>query len=59
MLTAMLIIGLVVVILGGGLLTLLTSRSAGNPSGELLERAKKRARDLAAAERTEDDNEHR
>lgn len=59
MLTAVLIIGLVVVILGGGLLTLLTSRSAGNPSGELLERAKRRARDLAAAERAEDDNERR
>jgi len=59
MLTAMLLIGLVVVIIGGGLRTLLTSRSAGNPSGELLERAKKRARDLAAAERAEDDKERR
>jgi hypothetical protein len=55
MLTTILIFGLVVVIIGGGLLTLLASRSAGNPSGELLERAKKRARDLAAAERAEDE----
>ncbi len=59
MLKVVLIIGLVVAVLVGGLLTLLTSRNSGNPSGELLERAKRRARELAEAERAEDDPERR
>jgi uncharacterized membrane-anchored protein YhcB (DUF1043 family) len=49
-LKTILIIGLVVAVLVGGLVTLLTSRSVGNPSGELLERAKKRAREQAQKE---------
>lgn len=59
MLKAILIIGLVVAVLVGGLVTLLTSRSFGNPSGELLERAKKRARESADAQRAEDDEDQR
>ena len=59
MLKVVLIVGLVLAVLVGGLLTLLTSRSAGNPSGETLERAKARARELAEAERGEDEQERR
>jgi len=56
---AILIIGLVVAILMGGVLTLLTSRSAGTPSAAVLERAKKRARELAEAERAEAEQDDR
>jgi hypothetical protein len=54
-----LIVGLVIAILVGGVLTLLTSRSAGTPSAAVLERAKKRARELADAERAEDGKDDR
>ena len=51
MLRAWIIIGLVVASLIGGLLALRSSRNAGMPDTEVLERAKKRAAELAAAER--------
>ncbi len=48
---AALIIVLVVVALVGLLLTLRTSRSAGMPSAEVLNRASKRAREQAASDK--------
>lgn len=51
MLRALLIIGLVIAVLVGGLFTLLSTRSLGTPSDEVLERAKKRARELGAADK--------
>jgi hypothetical protein len=48
---AVLVIVLVVGAIGGLLFTLRASRNAGTPSREVLERAQKRARDQAAAEK--------
>jgi hypothetical protein len=52
---AIIIIALVVGALIGGLLTLRSSGRLGMPSDAVLERASKRARDLAAAEKDEDE----
>jgi hypothetical protein len=45
-----LIVLLVVAVIGGGLLTLRSSRRSGMPSDEVLQRAAKRAREQAAKE---------
>lgn len=47
---ALLIWGVVVLVVFGLLLTLRTSRNAGMPSAEVLERAARRARELSQAE---------
>jgi hypothetical protein len=54
-LKAIIIIGLVIAVLVGGLLTLRRSGRAGMPDDEVLKRAAKRAREQAAA----DDEESR
>jgi hypothetical protein len=46
-----LIIGLIVAVLIGGLLTLRSSRGAGMPDAATLDRASKRARELEAEEK--------
>jgi hypothetical protein len=51
---AVLIIGLVIAVLIGGLLTLRSSRRAGMPDAATLERASKRARELDAQEKKHD-----
>jgi hypothetical protein len=50
-LKAVLIIVLVAALIAGLLFTLRTSRNAGTPSPDVLERAKERARAQAAAEK--------
>jgi hypothetical protein len=50
MLKSIIIIVLVVAVLGGGLLALKRSGRAGMPSQDVLDRATKRARNLAASE---------
>ncbi|HWX29383.1 MAG TPA: DUF2897 family protein [Steroidobacteraceae bacterium] len=54
MIKAIIIIVLVVGALIGGLLTLRSSGRAGMPSDEVLQRASKRAREQAAAEKDEE-----
>jgi hypothetical protein len=54
MVKAIIIIVLVVGALIGGLLTLRSSGRLGLPSGAVLDRASKRARELAAAEKDEE-----
>jgi hypothetical protein len=56
MLKAILIIVLVIGALIGGLLTLRSSSRTGMPEADVLERASKRARDLAAAEKKNPDD---
>jgi hypothetical protein len=53
---AIVIIVLVVGVLIGGLLTLRSSRSAGMPSQDVLDRAKERAREQASKDDKESDN---
>jgi hypothetical protein len=48
--TAIIVIGLVVAVLVGGLLVLRNSGSAGMPGPDVLDRAKKRSEQQAAAE---------
>jgi hypothetical protein len=48
---ALIIIVIVVAVIGGLLLTLRSSRNAGTPSREVLERAQERARAQAAEEK--------
>jgi hypothetical protein len=55
MLKALLIIGLVIAVLVGGLLTLRRSGQAGMPGDDVLKRAAKRAREQAAADDQESD----
>ncbi len=55
MLKAIIIIVIVLGALIGGLLTLRRSGQVGMPDAEVLKRASKRARDLAAAEKDERD----
>jgi len=50
MIRALLIILLVVGVVVGGLLTLRSSRNVGMPDADVLERAKKRARELKDVE---------
>jgi len=54
MFKAIIIIVIVIGVIIGGLLTLRNSGRAGLPSAAVLERASKRARDQAAAEKDED-----
>jgi hypothetical protein len=54
MLKAIIIIVVVIGVIVGGLLTLRNSGRAGLPSADVLERASKRAREQAAAEKKED-----
>lgn len=54
MLKAIIIVALVAGVLIGGLLVLRRSGSMGMPSGDAMERAKKRAREQAASENEED-----
>ncbi|HME38038.1 MAG TPA: hypothetical protein VKG63_03660 [Steroidobacteraceae bacterium] len=54
MFKAIIIIGLVVAVLIGGLLTLRNSGRSGLPNEDVLQRASKRAREQAAAEQRED-----
>ena len=54
MLKAIIIIGLVVAVLAGGLLTLRSSGRSGMPDDEVLKRAAKRAREQAADEDRDD-----
>ena len=58
MLKAIIIIVLVVAALVGGLLTLRNSGRTGLPDDAVLQRAAKRAREQAAAERKEDGSNH-
>jgi len=51
---AIVIVVLVVVVLGGGLLVLRSRGALGLPDADVMERAKKRAREQAAAEAEED-----
>jgi hypothetical protein len=51
MMRAILIILLVVGVVAGGLLTLRSSSNVGMPDADVLERAKKRARELDDAEK--------
>ncbi len=53
MLKTLLIIVLVVAVIGGGLLTLRSSRQAGMPGDEVLKRAAKRAKEQAAKDETD------
>jgi uncharacterized membrane protein (DUF106 family) len=55
MLKAIVIIVLVVGVIVGGLLVLRNSTTVGMPSDEVMNRAKKRARELAAAEKDDPD----
>ncbi|MDP9082298.1 MAG: DUF2897 family protein [Pseudomonadota bacterium] len=57
MFKALLIILLVVGALVGGLLTLRNSGRAGMPDAEVLQRASKRAREQAAAEKQQQDDQ--
>jgi hypothetical protein len=56
MLKAILIIGLVVCVLVGGLLTLRGSGRTGMPDADVLQRATKRAREQEAAEGNDKDD---
>jgi hypothetical protein len=56
---AIIIIALVVAVLVGGIFVLRSSTRAGMPSAEVLERAKRRARELAAAEKRDPDHDGR
>lgn len=47
----LIIVAVVVAVIGGLLLTLRTSRNAGTPSREVLDRAEERARKQAAEEK--------
>jgi hypothetical protein len=49
-----LIVALVIVVLLGGLLVLRSRGAMGMPSADVMERAKKRAREQAASEKDED-----
>jgi hypothetical protein len=53
MLKTIIIIVLVIAVLGGGLLTLRSSRRSGMPSDEVLKRATDRAREQAAKDEAE------
>jgi len=50
---ALVIIAVVVLLLGGGLLTLRSTRNVGTPTGARLERAKLRAREQAERDAAE------
>jgi uncharacterized membrane protein YciS (DUF1049 family) len=54
MLKALLIIGLVLAVLIGGILTLRSSVRTGMPNEEVLKRAARRARELDAADKDRD-----
>jgi Protein of unknown function (DUF2897) len=53
MLKTILIIVIVIAVLGGGLLTLRSSRRTGMPNDEVLKRAGERAREQAAKDEAE------
>ncbi len=53
MLKAIVIFVVVIAVLGGGLLTLRSSRRTGMPDGEVLKRASDRAREQAARDEAE------
>jgi hypothetical protein len=55
MLKALLIIGLVLAVLIGGILTLRSGARTGMPSEDVLKRAARRARELDAAEKDRDE----
>ena len=55
MITAIIVIALIVAVLVGGLLVLRNSGSVGMPGADVLDRAKKRSEEQAAA----DDKDHR
>lgn len=54
---ALVIIALVVGALVGGILTLRSSTRTGMPSDEVVDRAKKRERELEAAEKDDEDDD--
>jgi len=53
MIRALVIIAVVVLLLGGGLLALRSTRSLGAPTGDRLERVKSRAREQAERDESE------
>jgi hypothetical protein len=54
---ALIIVVVVVAALAGGIFVLRSTARTGMPSAEVLERAKRRARELAEAEKRDPDND--